>query len=75
MGDLAPYVTYGNAHVYACCSNNVWDEDMPHWLPIFEQDTPGMPMVITETGYPTVPSNVDELSAAKYNLNTFLKMS
>ncbi len=71
LGDLAPYVTYGNAHVYACCSNNVWDEDMPHWLPIFEQDTPGMPMVITETGYPTVPSNVDELSAAKYNLNTF----
>jgi hypothetical protein len=70
LGDLAPYVTYGNAHVYACCSNNVWDEDMPHWLPIFDQDTPGMPMVITETGYATVPSNVDELSAAKYNLNT-----
>ena len=73
LGDLAPYVTYGNAHVYACCSNNVWDEDMPHWLPIFEQDTPGMPMVITETGYATVPSNVDELSAAKYNLNTFFE--
>jgi hypothetical protein len=73
LGDLAPYVTYGNAHIYACCSNNVWDEDMPHWLPIFEEDTPGMPMVITETGYPTVPSNVDELSAAKYNLNTFFE--
>jgi hypothetical protein len=73
LGDLAPYVTYGNAHIYACCSNNVWEEDMPHWLPIFEEDTPGMPMVITETGYPTVPSNVDELSAAKYNLNTFFE--
>jgi hypothetical protein len=71
LGNLAPYVTYGNAHVYACCSNNVWQEDMPYWLPIFEQDTPGMPMVVTETGYATVAGNVDELSAAKYNLNTF----
>ncbi len=73
LGDLAPYVTYGNAHIYACCSNNVWQEDMPYWLPIFEQDTPGMPMVITETGYATVPGVVDELSAAKYNLNTFFE--
>jgi hypothetical protein len=73
LGDLAPYVTYGNAHVYACCSNNVWQEDMPYWLPIFEQDTPGMPMVVTETGYATVPTVVDELSAAKYNLNTFFE--
>ena len=71
LGDLAPYVTYGNAHIYACCSNNVWQEDMPYWLPIFEQDTPGLPMVITETGYATVTGNVDEVSAAKYNLNTF----
>jgi hypothetical protein len=71
LGNLAPYVTYGNAHIYACCSNNVWQEDMPYWLPILEQDTPGMPMVITETGYATVAGNVDEVSAAKYNLNTF----
>jgi hypothetical protein len=73
LGDLPPYVTYGNAHIYACCSNNVWQEDMPYWLPIFEQDTPGMPMVITETGYTTVPGAVDELSAANYNLNTFVE--
>jgi hypothetical protein len=71
LGNLAPYVTYGNAHIYACCSNNVWQEDMPYWLPIFAQDTPGLPMVVTETGYATVAGNVDELSAAKYNLNTF----
>ena len=45
----------------------------PHWLPILKQDTPGMPMVITETGYTTIPSNVDESSAAKYNLNTFFE--
>jgi hypothetical protein len=72
LGDLAPYVTYGNAHIYACCSN-VWQETMPNWLPILKQDTPGAPMVITETGYTTIPSNVDESSAAKYNLNTFFE--
>ena len=44
---------------------------MPYWLPVFQQTTAGKPTVITETGYPTVPSNVDEISAAKYNLNTF----
>jgi hypothetical protein len=73
LGNLAPYVTYGNAHIYAGSSNNVWQYDMPYWLPIFEEDTPGKPMVITETGYATVPSNVDEISAAKYNLNTLLE--
>jgi hypothetical protein len=73
LGDLAPYITYGNAHVYACCSNNVWQNDMPYWLPIFEQATPGKPTVITETGYATIPSSVDEISAAKYNLNTLFE--
>jgi hypothetical protein len=29
--------------------------------------------VITETGYYTLPNNVDEISAAKYNLNTFFE--
>ena len=71
LGDLAPYVTYGNAHIYDCC--NVWQGNMLQWLPILKQDTPGMPMVITETGYTTTPSHVDELSAAKYNLNTLLE--
>ena len=73
LGNLAPYVTYGNAHIYAAASNNVWQYDMPSWLPIFEQVTPGKPMVITETGYVTMPSQVDEVAAAKYSLNTFLK--
>ena len=73
LGNLAPYVTYGNAHVYACCSNNVWQRDMPYWLPIFAQVTPGKPIVLTETGYPTVPANVDEIAAAKYNLNTLFE--
>jgi hypothetical protein len=68
LGNLAPYVTYGNAHIYAS-STNVWQEQMPYWLPVLEQDTPGRPTVITETGYTTTPSEVDELSAAKYNLN------
>ena len=73
LGNLAPYVTYGNAHIYADLSNNVWQYDMPYWLPVFEEDTPGMPMVITETGYATVSGNVDEISAAKYNLNTLFE--
>ncbi len=71
LGDLAPYVTYGNAHIYD--GANVWQGNMLHWLPILKQDTPGVPMVITETGYTTTPSHVDELSAAKYNLNTFFE--
>jgi hypothetical protein len=71
LGDLAPYVTYGNAHIYDCC--NVWQGNMLQWLPILKQDTPGMPMVITETGYTTTPGHVDELAAAKYNLNTLFE--
>jgi hypothetical protein len=73
LGSLAPYVTYGNAHIYGAASNNVWQYDMPSWLPIFAQDAPGKPMVITETGYVTIPSRVDEVAAAKYNLNTFFE--
>jgi trimeric autotransporter adhesin len=73
LGDLGSFVTYGNAHVYACCSNNVWQNEMPYWLPVFQQIAAGKPTVITETGYYTVPGNVDEISAAKYNLNTFFE--
>ena len=72
LGDLAPYVTYGNAHIYGG-SSNVWQENMPLWLPTLEQDTPGRPAVITETGYTTTAGHVDELAAAKYNLNTFFE--
>ncbi len=72
LGDLAPFVTNGNAHVYGG-SSNVWAENMPLWLPILQQDAPGRPAVITETGYTTTPTHVDELTAAKYNLNTFFE--
>jgi hypothetical protein len=72
LGDLSPYVTYGNAHFYAS-STNVWQETVPYWLPILTQDTPGRQTVMTETGYTTTPSYVDELSAAKYNLNTLME--
>ena len=51
----------------------MWQYDMPYWLPVFEEDTPGMPMVITETGYATMSGEVDEISAAKYNLNTLFE--
>ena len=67
LGDLAPYVTYGNAHIYGANGQNVWTNDMPYWLPIQSTPTPGMPMVISETGYQT--TDVSEDVAAKYVLN------
>jgi outer membrane biosynthesis protein TonB len=50
---------------------------MPYWLPIGQQPAPGMPTVLTETGYSTPPAqpgtdSVDQLTAAIYNLNTLL---
>jgi trimeric autotransporter adhesin len=73
LGNLAPYVSYGNVHIYACCSNNVWQYDMPYWLPVLQKDTLGRLPVVTETGYQTGPSSVDDLSAAKYTLNLLLE--
>jgi hypothetical protein len=73
LGNLAPYVSYGNVHIYACCANNVWQYDMPYWLPILQEDTPGKLPVVTETGYFTGPASVDQLSAAKYTLNLLLE--
>jgi hypothetical protein len=68
LGNLSNYVTYGNAHVYGV-TQNLWSGEAQYWLPIFKEDTPGKPTVITETGYPTISGQVDELTAAKYNLN------
>jgi hypothetical protein len=71
LGNLSPYVSYGNAHVYACCSNNVWQDDMPYWLPIQGTPTQGKPTIVTETGY--AATSADPLSSAKYNLNTLFE--
>jgi hypothetical protein len=70
LGNLAPYVDYGNAHVYAGSHDNVWSNDMPYWLSVQAQPTPGKPMVVTETGYSMDGINVDQMVAAKYTLNT-----
>ena len=67
LGNLSSYVTYGNAHIYA--TDNLWSGTAQYYLPIFSEDTPGKTTVMTETGYPTISGIVDELSAAKYNLN------
>jgi hypothetical protein len=67
LGNLSSYVTYGNAHIYA--TDNLWSGTAQYYLPIFSEDTPGKATVMTETGYPTISGIVDELSAAKYNLN------
>jgi trimeric autotransporter adhesin len=68
LGNLAAYVTYGNAHIYGG-NTNLWSGAAQYWLPIFKEDTPGKPTVLTETGYSTMSGIVDELTAAKYNLN------
>jgi trimeric autotransporter adhesin len=68
FGNLASYVTYGNAHIYGG-NVNLWSGSAQYWLPIFKEDTPGKPTVLTETGYSTMAYIVDELAAAKYNLN------
>jgi trimeric autotransporter adhesin len=73
LGNIASYVSYGNVHIYACCANNVWQYDMPYWLPELQQDTPGRLPVVTETGYFTAADSVDNLSAAKYTLNLLLE--
>lgn len=72
LGNLSPYVTYGNAHVYAAGGTNAWTNDMPYWLPVQAQPTPGLPTVVTETGYTMAASgdHVDQNVAAKYTLNT-----
>jgi hypothetical protein len=68
LGNLSAYVNYGNAHIYGG-TYNLWSGAIQYWLPILTQCTPGKPTVLTETGYPTIAGMVDELTAAKYNLN------
>jgi len=68
LGNLSSYVTYGNAHIYGG-NANLWSGSAQYWLPIFTEYTPGKPVVLTETGYSTMANIIDELTAAKYNLN------
>ena len=80
LGDLAAYVTDGNAHIYGAQGYNVWAYDVPYWLPVQSTPTPGVPMVISETGYQTIPDSpgtddVSENVAAKYVLNLLLHNS
>ena len=74
LGNLSRYGDFSNAHIYGAHGHNVWDEDMPHWLPIQTRSLPDKPVVITETGYQTGPErpgtdHVSGLVAAKYTLN------
>jgi trimeric autotransporter adhesin len=69
LSNLSSYVTNGNVHIYGSASDNAWTADAPYWVPILTTDTPSKSTIMTETGYFTAPGNVDELSAAKYNLN------
>ena len=75
LGDLSAYANYGNEHAY------VWDWGTPaaglSYLLTFPQiDTPGLPTVITETGYETnvadTYSGVDQTVQAKFTLDTVM---
>jgi trimeric autotransporter adhesin len=68
FGNLSAYVTDGNAHIYGG-TYNLWSGAIQYWLPILTECTPGKSTILTETGYPTISGMVDELTAAKYNLN------
>ena len=34
LGNLSRYWRFCSAHIYGVTGHNVWDEDMPYWLPI-----------------------------------------
>ena len=74
LGNLSSDVTYNNVHIYGSGGENLWSDAMPYWLPIEQASAPGVPTVVTETGYQTSgqagTDAVDETVAAKYDLNT-----
>ena len=75
VGNLSSAANDANIHLYA---NDAYG---PQWsfnivLPYAQLDAPGLPTVITETGYETNPadgySGVDQTVQAKYTLDTLM---
>ena len=75
LGNLSPYANYGNEHAYIAD----WDtpnEGLTYLLTFPQIDTPGLPEVITETGYETnvgdTYSGVDLTVQAKFTLDELM---
>jgi Ca2+-binding RTX toxin-like protein len=75
LGDMSHATDVGNVHVYMSNGNQP-NVEMSRLISYAQGVTPGLPMSITETGYPTLASNtaqgVDEATQAKLTLNTVL---
>ncbi len=75
LGDLSSSADFANSHAYL--RDNVAPAYTENVLfPLPKIDTPGLPMVITETGYTTNPyagyNGIDEAGQAKYTLDTLM---
>ena len=75
-GDLSSYANYANAHSYLP-DNSTPQSALQNLLPIQTGiDTPGLPIVITETGWTTDPSysynGADQTTQAKLTLDTLV---
>ena len=75
LGNLSSAANYNNLHPY------LNDSHAPEWslnilIPPMSVEAPGLPTVITETGYNTDPndgySGVDQITQAKYTLDTLM---
>lgn len=71
LGNLAPYADYQSVHAYPPQTGpQPW---LNNWLRQYSLGAPGLPLVMTECGYSTVPQignegSTSESAQAKYNL-------
>jgi hypothetical protein len=75
LGNLSAYANFANDHLYSPDSDTP-EAGLSLLLPYAQLDAPGLPTVITETGYDTNPadtySGVDQTVQAKLTLDTLM---
>jgi hypothetical protein len=74
LGDMSGVVDQGNAHIFMTLGREP-SLDFGRLLNLAQSVTPGRPIAVTETGYPTdagEPVGVDEITQAKLTLNLLL---
>ena len=75
LGNLSSVANYANDHAYISDSSTP-AAGLAYLLPFSQLDAPGLPTVITETGYETNPadtySGVDQTVQAKLTLDTLM---
>jgi hypothetical protein len=76
LGNLSAYTDYANEHAYVMSTTNI-SVGLDYLLSFGQGVAPGKPIVITETGYTTLPSvwydGVSETVQAKYTLDTLME--